>query len=163
MNRKNLTFILAITMVCSSCHKKESIMEQEKTAATIIAMEKAALEEWNKGNPSGYLNIYAEDITYFDPFQEKRFDGFEKMQTFYEGLRGQVQAKHYEMIDPKVQIADSMAVLSFNYLVTLSETEVYRWNCTEVYRQQPDKQWKIIHNHWSFIRPMDMDFSNVKE
>ena len=130
-------------------------MNQENLATTIIAMEKAALEEWNRGNPSGYLAIYAEDITYFDPFQEKRFDGFEKMKTFYESLRGTVQADKYEMIDPIVQIAGETAVLSYN-LVSQSGNNVYRWNCTEVYRQQPDKQWKIIHNHWSFVRPMDM-------
>ena len=130
-------------------------MNQENLATTIIAMEKAALEEWNKGNPSGYLNIYAEDITYFDPFQEKRFDGFEKMKLFYESLRGSVQVENYEMIDPVVQIVGETAVLSYN-LVSQSGNDVYRWNCTEVYQQQPDKQWKIIHNHWSFVRPMDM-------
>jgi len=130
-------------------------MNQNNLAEAIIAMEKAALEEWNQGNPTGYLNIYAEDITYFDPFQKKRFDGFEKMKTFYESLRGASQVERYEMIDPVVQIAGEMAVLSYN-LVSYTENDVYRWNCTEVYRQQPDKQWKIIHNHWSFVRPMDM-------
>jgi len=130
-------------------------MNQENLAANIIAMERAALEEWNRGNPSGYLDIYADDITYFDPFQEKRFDGFEKMQAFYESLRGQGSVEKYEMIDPVVQIASEMAVLSYN-LVSCSGSDIYRWNCTEVYRQQPDSQWKIIHNHWSFVRPMDM-------
>jgi ketosteroid isomerase-like protein len=130
-------------------------MNQKNLTDAIIAMEKAALEEWNKGNPSGFLAIYAGDINYFDPFQEKRLDGFETMQTFYEGLRGAVQVDQYEMIDPSVQLAGETAVLTYN-LVSYSGNNVYRWNCTEVYRQQPDKQWKIIHNHWSFVRPVDM-------
>jgi len=131
-------------------------MEQKDLTATIIAMEKAALEEWNKGNPSGYLDIYAKDITYFDPFNEKRIDGFERMKTLYENIRGQVHVDKYEMIDPVVQITGETAVLSYN-LISYVGNIIYRWNCTEVYRQQSDKQWKIIHNHWSFIRPMDMD------
>ena len=118
-------------------------------------MEKAALEEWNQGNTSGYLNIYAENFTYFDPFQEKRLDGFDKIRGFYESLQGSVQVEKYEMINPVVQIAGETAVLSYN-LVSYSGGMAYRWNCTEVYQQQPDKQWKIIHNHWSFTRPMDM-------
>jgi ketosteroid isomerase-like protein len=129
-------------------------MNQENLAATIIGMETAALEKWNRGNPTGYLDIYAGDITYFDPFQEKRFDGLEKMTEFYESLRGQGHVERYEMIDPVVQIAGEAAVLTYN-LVSYSGDAVYRWNCTEVYRQQGG-QWKIIHNHWSFIRPMDM-------
>jgi len=129
-------------------------MEQKNLAATIIAMEKAALEEWNKGNPTCYLAIYAEDITYFDPFQEKRMDGFKKIKDYYESMQGSVHVDKYEIIDPVVQISGETAVLSYN-LVNQAGNEIYRWNCTEVYRQKADKHWKIIHNHWSFIRPMD--------
>jgi len=119
---------------------------EEDLATTIIAMERAALEEWNKGNPTGYLDIYAEDITYFDPFQ--RIIGFEKIRELYESIRGEVQVEKYEIIDPVVQISGKTVVLSYN-LVSCSGDKVYHWNCTEVYQQQPDTQWKIIHNHWS--------------
>lgn len=128
---------------------KESIEEK------IIAMEVAALEEWNQGNPSGYLSIYAPDITYFDPFQEKRFDGLEKMTVFYESLRGQGHVESYEMIDPVVQVTDKMAVLTYN-LNSYDGKTTYRWNCTEVYRLEDDGNWKIVHNHWSFIKPLEM-------
>ncbi len=129
--------------------------DKENIATTIIALEKAALEEWNKGNPSAYLDIYAEGITYFDPFQEKRIDGLDKMRPFYEGLRGQMSVDKYEMIDPTVQVAGETAVLTYN-LVSYSGGAVFKWNCTEVYCRESDGQWKIIHNHWSFVRPMDM-------
>jgi len=126
---------------------------QNTTEQTIIALEKAALEEWNKGNPSEYLAIYAEDITYFDPFQEKRIDGLDKMTAFYESLRGKGSVERYEMIDPKVQATTDMAVLSYNLNSYAGDT-VYKWNCTEVYRLQEDGKWKIVHNHWSFIKPL---------
>ena len=121
-------------------------MNKENLATAIIAMEKTALEEWNKGNPTGYLNIYAEDFTYFDPVQ--RINGFEKINELYESIRGSIQVKKYEMIDPVVQISGETAVLSYN-LASYSEDKASRWNCTAVYQQQPDRQWKIIHNHWS--------------
>ncbi len=140
---------------CSQ-EKKPSVPDKEGITETIIAMEKAALEAWNKGNPSGYLQIYAPDITYFDPFQEKRIDGFDKMNAFYEDLRGQISVDAYEMIDPVVQVGDDMAVLTYNLIAHSGDT-VYKWNCTEVYQRATDQQWEIIHNHWSFIRPMDME------
>ncbi len=86
-------------------------MNQENISKAIIAMEKTALEELNKGNPSGYLKIYAEDITYFDPFREKRFDGKKKVHSFYNSLQGTINVDHYEMIDPVVQVSDKIAIL----------------------------------------------------
>lgn len=128
-------------------------MDKESIKKQIIEMEIAALEKWNKGNPSGYLAIYAPDFTYFDPFQEKRLDGFEKIEELYESLRGKGSVERYEMIDPIVQLSESTAVLTYN-LISYAGSEVYRWNCTEVYQLNENKQWKIIHNHWSLIKPL---------
>lgn len=127
-------------------------MNQESIATTIIEMEKVALEKLNKGNPSGYLDIYADDITYFDPFQEKRFDGFESIETFYKSLEGTIYIEQYEMINPVVQVTGELAVLSYN-LVSHIGNDIFREKCTEVYKQQTEKQWKIIHSHWSIITP----------
>lgn len=127
-------------------------MSKETIAATIIALERAALEEWNQGNPSGYLTIYAQDITYFDPFFEKRLDGFEQVQAYYEQIRGTVHVDTYEMVDPVVQATRDMAVLSYN-LTSRSGSATYLWNCTEVYRLEHNGQWKIIQTHWSFTKP----------
>src|SRR5215470_9992592 len=38
----------------------------------IITMERAALDRWITGDPDGYLNLYASEITYFDPMREAR-------------------------------------------------------------------------------------------
>ena len=44
---------------------------------TIIQMERAALDRWGRGDPSGFLEISAPDVVYFDPFQGRRIDGRE--------------------------------------------------------------------------------------
>ncbi|MDX9694187.1 MAG: nuclear transport factor 2 family protein [Bacteroidales bacterium] len=156
-------YVVVISICLFSCFQKKTKdkiitsskiidMNQESIATTIIDMEKAALEKLNKGNPSGFLDIYADDITYFDPFQEKRFDGFKSVQAFYKSLEGTIFVEQYEMIDPVVQSGGEIAVLSFN-LVSHIGNNIFRERCTEVYKQQPDKQWKIIHSHWSIIPP----------
>lgn len=87
-------------------------MDKESIKKQIIEMEIAALEKWNKGNPDGYLDIYSPDFTYFDPFQERRLDGYEKIQELYESLRGKGGVDRYEMINPVVQLSQSTAVLT---------------------------------------------------
>ncbi|MDR1003966.1 MAG: DUF4440 domain-containing protein [Prevotellaceae bacterium] len=120
----------------------------------IIALEKAALEAWNEGNPDAYMELYAEDYTYFDPSLDRRLDGYDAIKAYYDKLRGQINVDKFAMLNPEVQIInDSAAVLSFN-LHAHERDDFYRWNCTEVYVRQDDGQWKIIHTHWSYIMPM---------
>lgn len=45
---------------------------------TIIASEKGAFEKWNQADPSGYLDLSADNVTYFDPSIEQRPDGLDK-------------------------------------------------------------------------------------
>ena len=122
-------------------------------SAIIIALEKSALEKWNQGDPSGYLDLSTNDVVYFDPFTEHRLDGLEALKKYYEPIKGQIQDAKYEMLNPKVTATSSMAVLTFN-LYSYEGDKVYKWNCTEVYRLEPTGQWKIVQTHWSFIKPL---------
>jgi hypothetical protein len=115
---------------------------------TIIQLETAALERWNNGDPSGFIELSTSEVTYFDPFLEKRLNGWNALSALYESIRGQVQVDKYELVDPKVQATDHIAVLTFNY-IAYSGDLIFRWNCTEVYRMEATGAWKIIHTHWS--------------
>lgn len=118
----------------------------------IISLEKKALARWYKGDPDGYLELYANDIVYFDPETERRIDGHDAVRKYYEPIRGLISVDRDDMINPKVQASKDMAVLTFN-LITWSGDRVFKWNCTEVYRLESNSEWKIIQSHWSYIKP----------
>src|SRR5438067_3718469 len=69
----------------------------------VIARERAALDRWGKGDPQGFLDIYAPEITYFDPGVESRVDGHAAMTDYYRPFTGKIKIRSYEMISPKVQ------------------------------------------------------------
>ena len=124
---------------------------------TIIGMERAALDRWGKGDPQGYLEIYAPEMTYFDPMQEKRIDGVEAMKKMLAPLTGKVSLSRYDMIDPNVQQHGDVALLTFNLISYQkqpdgAERAVARWNSTETYARV-DGQWRIVHSHWSYTKP----------
>ena len=119
-----------------------------QTTAKILALERAALDRWGKGDPSGYLEINDAGVSYFDPFLANRIDGLPALTALYESIRGKIQIQRDEIIDPRVQIVGEAAVLTFRYVSHGSEGSM-RWNCTEVYQRFND-EWKIIHSHWSF-------------
>jgi len=123
---------------------------------TIIALERAALDRWGKGDPQGYLETYAPEITYFDPTRDKRMDGLDAMKQFLIPLTEKIRVSRYEMIDPKVQRRGDTAVLTYNLISHVQSPDgrpfSVRWNCTEVYTRIGGA-WKIIHNHWSYTKP----------
>jgi len=132
------------------CTKDSSNNEDIKT--TIIALEKQALKLWNNGNPDGFLELSSDDVVYFDPAFEEKFEGKNALEEYYNSFRGKNKIDSYEMIKPTVQIASESAVLAYDYEAR-REGQIYRMHCTEVYMLDSSGQWKIIHTHWSFILP----------
>jgi ketosteroid isomerase-like protein len=125
-------------------------------ADDVIAIERAALDRWGKGDPEGFLQTYAAEVTYFDPSRPRRVDGLATMRELYGPLAGKIKVDHYEMIGPKVQRHGDVAVLTYNLRSHGAGPDgkpaVTRWNSTSVYVRARGA-WKVVHSHWSFTAP----------
>jgi ketosteroid isomerase-like protein len=119
------------------------------TAHEVVVLEEGALRRWLNGDPGGFLELCAEDVVYFDPFQERRIDGLEALTVYYELLRGKIRAARFDLLNPLVQEVGDAATLTFNFVSFDAKENPTRWNCTEVYRRQASA-WKLIQSHWSF-------------
>ncbi|MHC4137398.1 MAG: YybH family protein [Planctomycetota bacterium] len=132
-----------------------ALRDPKELAEEIIALERAGLARWGRGDPSGFLEICAPEVTYFDPHLDRRIDGLDRLRQYYESLAGKISIDRYELLNPRVQVHGDVAVLTFNYVSygrpdsTLPDA---RWNCTEVYRLI-EGTWKIAHTHWSVTQP----------
>jgi ketosteroid isomerase-like protein len=124
--------------------------------ADVIALERAALHRWGAGDPSGYVELFDDDITYFDPIQERRIDGRAAMVALMNSIAGKIRVDRYDMQRPVVQHSGDMALLSFNLVSYRTddgrERAISSWNATEAYRRTP-KGWRIFHSHWSYLKP----------
>lgn len=130
----------------------------DDVAKKLIAMERSALDRWRQGDPGGFLDIIAEDYTYFDPELDKRVDGYDGIKAIYDPIRGKILFPRYELIDPKVQVCGDMAVLTFNFKSygpddDGNEIERSHWHTTEVFRRI-DTEWKLVSTHWSWTKSM---------
>src|ERR1051326_4065969 len=98
---------------------------------TIIALERSALDRWCKGDPQGFLETYARDISYFSPAEEHRVDGLEAMKSLLVPITGKVKIDRYELINPKVQRRGDVAILTYqviNHLTRNGQSITARWN-----------------------------------
>lgn len=120
-------------------------------ASHILALEQHALQRWGKGDPDAYLAITADDVSYFDPFLNRRLDGKDSLKKWYSAYRGKMGLSFEEIADPRVQMVGDSAILTMQFL-SRGSVGPARWNCTEVYQQRGDR-WLIVHTHWSPTRP----------
>lgn len=137
--------------------------EERQLAEHIIGLEKAALEKWFKGDTSGYQQLWSErSFTYFDAVVTERIDDHATIAEFLRTIEGKLFADSYEFRSPRVQIGQDMAVLTYQLFAetTLINME---YNCIEVYQKEEDGEWRVIHSTWSFIRPMEKNFTATKE
>jgi ketosteroid isomerase-like protein len=129
---------------------------QEFRPETIIALERGAMDRWGRGDPQGFIELFADEVTYFDPSTERRVDGAEAMRARFAPIKGLVKLSRYEIQNPDVYRRGELAILSYN-LVTYGQRadgapQVVRWNTTEAYAQIGG-QWKIVHSHFSLTQP----------
>ena len=123
----------------------------DPVAEEIIEIEKAALTRWGNGDPSGFLEITAPDVVYFDPYIPCRIDGLEALRDYYrQNLWGKIHIDRFELLNPVVQVSGDVALMTFNYVSYQGEKPDY-WNCTEIYQRQQGT-WKIIQSHWSYTQ-----------
>ena len=126
------------------------------SADEILMLERSALDRWGTGDPGGFLDLYAADITYFDPVTATRIDGHQEMVTYYGPWTGKIRIARYEILNPQVVVEGNMALLTYNLVNYIRDAKGVesvgsRWNSTTVYQRQSDT-WKAIHSHWSFTR-----------
>ena len=138
--------------------------EEEKNLADhIISLEKTALEKWFKGDTSGYAELQSKkNFTYFDGVVSKRVDDYQTISDFLKTIEGKLFADKWDFVDPRVQIGKDMAVLTYQLFSKTSLLDM-EYNCIEVFQKEDDGVWRVIHSTWSFIKPMEKDFSKVKK
>ena len=123
--------------------------------AEIMALETGAMERWRKGDPYGFLELSAPDVSYFDTGTPSRIDGLAQLKAEYDTRIGSIHYDVMEFIEPIFHLHGDTAVLFYRFLSTvLNPDGTVRsrtpWNCTEVFAKI-DGQWRIVHTHWSFI------------
>jgi len=143
----------ALGWVCLMWLAAETIHAQPASLSnTIIALERGAMDRWLKGDPAGYLDLLADDVTIFDPRLDSRMDGRTAAVAFFAPrVSGTASIPKFEFVNPRVLAIGDAAVLTYNLLTYDANGAVTsRWNFSEVYRRS-GQRWEIVQSHASFV------------
>jgi ketosteroid isomerase-like protein len=153
---RRISLIIVVTLCAALVIAARARSADAAQTDSVIAIERAALNRWGKGDPNGFLETYAPEITYFDVGTEARLDGHAAMTDYYRPIEGKLNIPRYEMLGPKVQRHGDVAVLTYNLRSEAVQPDgkqvTVRWNSTAVYVRS-GREWKMIHSHWSLTAP----------
>lgn len=131
----------------------------KQITSTILEIERAASDRFNKGDITGYLDIYRDDITYVDPMTAGVLVDKNTVRHYFEKSYLGIEIEQAEWSNVQVVINESAntAILTYNqqnHIRSKNDGKLHQiplWNCSEVYRLT-DGQWKIAHANWSFAQ-----------
>jgi uncharacterized protein (TIGR02246 family) len=131
----------------------EVMVKNKDAERAVLDLERRSLDEWSKGNPLGFAENDAEDATYFDDVgAHRRLDGHTAMRTYMVSLKGIIPPHEYDLVDPKVQLLDDVAVLTLRYEARMPNGDpLPPWKATSVYHRR-DGTWRRVHAHWSLVK-----------
>ena len=136
-----------------------SATNHKEISETIIALELGINERWNRGDVDGALELYADDVSYFDPLTERRLDGKPAVEAYFrQFFQGKLNILHNELPNPQVIVSagGDMAVATYNLLNFGADGDGGKkagtvWNSTQVYRLI-EGEWRVAHVNWAFTR-----------
>ena len=131
----------------------------KEIAATLLAIEREINERWNKGDVDGALDVYSDDVTYFDPMTETRLEGRKTVEAYFrQFFEGKLNILRNDFLHPQVIASEAgdMAVVTYNLVNYVSDGQGGEklgspWNATMGYRKI-DERWRAVHVNWSFTR-----------
>jgi len=100
---------LFVSVIIISCKQDEVKLNETEVADKIVAMEKIALDRWGKGDPWGYLETFAPEVTYYNPFEDRRIDGLDAMKKYYGEQAGKI------FIDNSLPWLQNFTACCYNY------------------------------------------------
>ena len=141
-------FIFSLVLILGS----NDMLKAQNAEELINNKENTALDRWKTGDTFGFIEIAAEDITYFDPGLEKRVSGKKEFHDHLASFNGTFSFPRYEFRNTQVQLYDDIGILTFNFVGFSDKGKENKWNATEVFRLI-DNDWKIVSSHWSKTKP----------
>jgi ketosteroid isomerase-like protein len=165
--RSRTPFFLAVfvgltTLFLISCTTEQAPAVPEypspdEAKAAILEKINAENDLWAAGDPMGFLENAAQDISWVDDIQAQHpVQGYEALKTYLESLKGMIPPHEHELQEMAFQNYGDIVVVTYRYQGSMDGQPVPPWKATSVYRYS-DGDWKSVHENWS------LDTSNMPE
>lgn len=130
---------------------------------SLVEFEKAIQWQWSSGDPTGYMDALAEDVTYFDPIAEYLVVGREAVREHWKRIYEDAHITRQEYLNEvaRPSAKGDEVLLAFNFNTYQQDDKggeklFLSWNMSHIFRKI-DGKWLMVHGHLSLRHTLDLD------
>ncbi|SEE31532.1 SnoaL-like domain-containing protein [Arthrobacter alpinus] len=129
---------------------------------SLVGFEKSIQWWWSSGDPTGYMDALAEDVTYGDPLADYLLVGREAVREHFKRIHGDAgitRQEHLNEVSRSISTDAGLLAFTFNTYQqdgTGEETLFLSWNMSLIFRKT-DGTWLMTHGHLSLRHSWDVD------
>lgn len=147
-------FIIIFTFSCSTNTSGDSDMKQltrDEAKTAIFTKIKMANEKWASGDPLGFIECSAPEISWIDDLGAQiPVKGKDSLKTYLNGFVGKIPPHEHELSGFDFQFYDDIAIINYRYQGIVESKPMNPWKVTSVYRLIAGDWWSI-HENWSLV------------
>ena len=145
---KRTLFFIILVAVLAGCTKTE----KQPPSEIILSQELDALTRWSHGDPWGYIDLAAPEITYFAEGIDTLIVGYDAFKAVNEPFEGKFNIPTIKIRNPKIDMHGDIGILTYTLINQDKDgQETSRWKSTEIYEKRDDG-WKLVHSHWTIVK-----------
>ncbi|MGI5372553.1 YybH family protein [Streptomyces iakyrus] len=137
----------------------ESMTPEE--VESLVEFEKSIQWQWSSGDPTGYMDALAEDVTYFDPLAEHLLVGREAVREHWKRIYADANITRQEYLNEVARpLSDDEVLLAFKFKTyqqddNREEKLFLSWDMSLIFRKT-DGKWLMAHGHLSLSNSLDL-------
>ena len=143
--------ILILPLICVSCAQEPKLPSADEAKAAVWEKIEMANDRWKSGDPMGFVDCAAKDITWVDDLgAPEPISGSEALKTYLEGFKGQIPEHENKLVDSMFQVYGDIVIVNYRYQTFMDGALVAIWRVTSVYRYE-DGDWFSVLENWSEV------------
>ncbi len=130
---------------------------------SLVEFEKSVQWQWSSGDPTGYMDALAEDVTYFDPLAEHLLVGREAVREHWKRIYKDAHITRQEYLNEvaRPSVKGDEVLLAFNFKTYKQDDNgeeklFLSWDMSLIFRKI-DAKWLMVHGHLSLSNSLDLD------
>ena len=149
---KCVIYLLIFHFFIVSCTNEPKMPNGDKAKAAVMEKINMAAEKWSKGDPLGYVECAADDITWMDDLDAQLpVIGKAALKSYLEGFKGKVPLHEKELTDFVFNFYDDIVIITYRYTGIFDGEPADPWKVTSVYRYI-NGEWLSVHENWTEVK-----------
>lgn len=144
-----VTLILALFMV--ACTSAPELPTEDEAKAAIMEKIEKQNDRWSQGDPMGFLESAAQDITWMDDLMAPTpVVGYDALEEYLAMFKGQIPPHEKKLFNFLFQYYDDMVIVTYHYQGFLDGDTLPSWKVSSVFRYA-DADWLSVHENWTEV------------